>query len=51
MTSGRRPFAKLDVNQDGARVWGSGRKVSENGVPVAPEARTPIGFDGSVQDR
>ena len=41
---------ELDLMQEGARVRGAGRKVSENGVGLPSAARTPIGVDGRIED-
>jgi cytoskeletal protein RodZ len=38
----------LTLKQDGDRIIGAGRKVSENGKRVARRAQTPIAVDGTI---
>ena len=38
----------LTLKQDGERIIGAGRKVTENGKRVARRAQTPIALDGTV---
>jgi cytoskeletal protein RodZ len=38
----------LTLKQDGERIIGAGRKVSENGKRVARRAQTPIAVDGTI---
>jgi 1A family penicillin-binding protein len=40
---------ELELEQRGGRLVGRGRKLSENGRPIAGAARTAIELDGSVQ--
>jgi hypothetical protein len=41
---------RLTLFQDGDRVYGQGRKVSENGVPLPPGQRTPIDVAGRIEN-
>ena len=36
--------------QEGNRVYGHGRKVSEDGVPLPRGQRTPIDVEGRIED-
>jgi hypothetical protein len=36
--------------QEGNRVHGRGRKISENGTPLPPAQRTPIVVSGRIED-
>jgi serine/threonine-protein kinase len=40
---------RLRLRQDGARITGTGEKVSENGVLILPSQRTPITVTGTVE--
>ena len=52
--SGRRAFQglqlvyELELQQDGANISGTGRKISENGRALRGAARTPITLSGTV---
>jgi hypothetical protein len=41
---------RLNLFQEGNRVYGQGRKVSENGVMLPPGQRTPIDVAGRIED-
>jgi hypothetical protein len=41
---------RLNLVQAGNRVRGHGRKVSENGVPLPPDQRTPIEVVGHIEN-
>ena len=47
--SGLRVGYRLNLQQDGNRVYGYGRKYSENGVPVPANQRTPISVEGRIE--
>jgi serine/threonine protein kinase len=48
--AGLRLGYRLTLVQEGNRVYGQGRKVSENGVMLAPAQRTPIDVAGEIKD-
>jgi serine/threonine-protein kinase len=41
---------EMTLVQNGTRVSGHGRKVSENGVPLPPGQRTPIDVSGRIEN-
>jgi serine/threonine-protein kinase len=47
---GMRLGYEMTLVQDGNRVSGHGRKVSENGVPLPQAQRTPIAVAGRIED-
>jgi eukaryotic-like serine/threonine-protein kinase len=47
--SGLRIGYRLNLRQDGDRVYGHGRKYSENGVPLPPGQRTAISVEGRIE--
>lgn len=47
--SGMRLGYRLNLQQDGDRVYGHGRKVSENGVPLPADQRTEISVEGRIE--
>jgi hypothetical protein len=47
--SGLRIGYRLNLRQDGSRVYGYGRKYSENGVPLPPDQRTAISVEGRIE--
>ena len=47
--AGMRLGYRLDLSEQGNRVWGRGRKYTENGALLPPDRRTPITVDGRVE--
>jgi hypothetical protein len=47
--AGMRLGYRLDLRQQGNRVWGRGRKYTENGALLPPDRRTPITVDGRIE--
>jgi hypothetical protein len=47
--AGLRLGYELKLEQDGARVTGVGRKVTENGAGIGPRAQTPMTVTGTIQ--
>lgn len=50
MFEGLRLGFVLELRQRGSRVEGTGRKVSENGVPLGGARRTPITVQGTIDN-
>jgi serine/threonine-protein kinase len=48
--AGLRLGYEIDLHQEGNRVYGQGRKVSENGRALAPGQRTPIDLAGRIEN-
>ena len=38
----------MKLEQDGARVTGVGRKITENGSGIGPRAQTPVTVSGTI---
>jgi serine/threonine-protein kinase len=47
---GMRLGYRINLVQEGSRVYGQGQKVSENGVALPPGQRTPIDVAGRIQN-
>jgi hypothetical protein len=47
--AGLRLGYELTLEQDGDRVTGVGRKVTENGAGIGPRAQTPLTVTGTIE--